>query len=72
MYREDHVYQTDVAKYYKVSPSLVSKLVKEAKEEKEKNDELIRLEEERKAQKEAIRSVVNEMFEHQQPIKCAY
>ena len=48
MYLEDHVYQADVANYYKVSPFLVSKLVKEAKEDQEKNNELKRLQAEKK------------------------
>ena len=30
MHLVDHVYQVDIAKYYKVSPILVSRLVKEA------------------------------------------
>ena len=32
MYLEDHVFQSDIAKYYKISPILVSRLVKEAQE----------------------------------------
>ena len=30
MYLEDNVFQSDIAKYYKISPMLVSRLVKEA------------------------------------------
>ena len=30
MYLKDHVYQADIAKYYKISPQLVSQIVKEA------------------------------------------
>ena len=30
MYQEDHVTQKDIAKYYKITPRLVSCLVKEA------------------------------------------
>ena len=30
MYLEDHIYQCDIAKYFKISPALVSKLVKES------------------------------------------
>ena len=30
MYRVDHVFQKDIAKYYKVSAALVGKLIKEA------------------------------------------
>ena len=29
MYLEDHIFQCDVAKFFKISPTLVSKLVKE-------------------------------------------
>ena len=32
MYLEDHVFQSDIAKYYKISTALVGKLVKEAKQ----------------------------------------
>ena len=32
MYLEDGVFQKDVAKFYKISPVLVSKLVKEAQQ----------------------------------------
>ena len=37
MYLEDNVFQVDIAKYYKISPQLVSKLIKEAQENPEKN-----------------------------------
>ena len=40
MYLEQHVFQADVAKYFKVSPAIVSRLVKEAKTDQEKNREL--------------------------------
>ena len=36
MYRDDHVFQCDVAKYFKVSAGLVSKLVVEAQRDPEK------------------------------------
>ena len=36
MYRDDHVFQCDVAKYYKVTVGLVSKLVVEAQRDPEK------------------------------------
>ena len=45
MYLDDHVFQRDVAKYFKVSPALVSQLVRQAKEDREKNRELRKLEE---------------------------
>ena len=42
MYLQDNVYQKDIAKYYKISPVLVSRLVKEAQENPEKNKKLIK------------------------------
>ena len=36
MYLEDHVMQSDIAKYYKITPWLVSCLVKEAQRNPEK------------------------------------
>ena len=37
MYLVDHVFQADIAKYYKISPALVSRLVKEAQADPGKN-----------------------------------
>ena len=37
MYLEDHVFQVDIAKYFKVSPALVSRLVKEAQKDPQRN-----------------------------------
>ena len=42
MYLKDHVYQADIAKYYKISPQLVSQIVKEAWEDPERNLDLKR------------------------------
>jgi hypothetical protein len=36
MYLHDHVFQSDVAKFYKISAALVGKLVKEAQEDPDK------------------------------------
>ena len=36
MYIVDHIFQSDIAKYYKISPALVSKLVKEAQRNPQK------------------------------------
>ena len=36
MYIEDHVFQSDIAKYFKVSAALVSRLIKEAQANPEK------------------------------------
>ena len=38
MYLVDHVFQGDIAKYFKISPMLVSRLVKEAQEQPDKNE----------------------------------
>ena len=40
MYLDDHVFQRNVTKYFKVSPALVSQLVRQAKGDREKNREL--------------------------------
>ena len=40
MYLERHVFQKDIAKYYKISQHTVSRIVKEYQEDKEKNDAL--------------------------------
>ena len=45
MYLEDHVFQKDVAKYFKISPLLVSQLVNEAKRDREQTRELRKREE---------------------------
>ena len=70
MYLEDHVFQKDVAKYFKVSPQLVSQLVKEAKGDREQTREL-RKQEEKKEEKNAITRVVNDMLDTKTPIMNA-
>ena len=40
MYLVDHVFQKDIAKYYKVSAALVGKLIKEAEKNPEKQQAL--------------------------------
>ena len=37
MYLDDHVFQSDIAKYYKISAGLVSKLVVQAKRDSKRN-----------------------------------
>ena len=45
MYLERHVFQKDIAKYYKISQHMVSHIIKEYQEDKEKNNVLIGQEE---------------------------
>ena len=71
MYLEDHVFQKDVAKYFKVSPLLVRQLVNEAKGDREQTRELRMQEEKKKEEKNAVLRVVNDMFVTEAPIKNA-
>ena len=68
MYLQDNIYQKDIAKYYKISPVLVSRLVKEAQENPEKNKKLITQKEEEKELVEAVKSIVKELLELSIPI----
>ena len=61
MYLEDHVYQKDIAKLYKISTALVGKLVKEAQEESTKNDDLRKKEAKEREEVNAIKQNVKDM-----------
>ena len=60
--------QADIAKYYKISPALVSKLVQEAQRYPEKTAELKLKEEECTKTTEVIKSVVSGMLSKNVPI----
>ena len=62
MYLEDHVYQKDIASYYKISPALVGKLVKQAEEDPKKNTKLQEKEEAERTKQLVIKQTVNEML----------
>ena len=64
MYLDDHVFQKDIAKYYKISAALVSKLVMEAQRNPERNVALKVKTEEKREIKEAIKRVVTRMLEN--------
>ena len=64
MYLDDHVFQKDIAKYYKISAGLVSKLVVEAKRDPKRNVALKIKAEENKEVKEAIKRVVTGMLQN--------
>ena len=64
MYLDDHVFQKDIAKYYKISAALVSKLVMEAQRNPERNVALKVTTEEKREIKEAIMRVVTRMLEN--------
>ena len=68
MYLEDHIYQCDIAKYFKISPALVSKLVKESEKEPKKNIQLKLKEKDEKEKKKAVKKVVEEMLANSVPI----
>ena len=68
MYLVDHVFQKDIAKYYKISPMLVSKLVVEAQRDPEKNQIFKIKDEENKNIKEIVKKVVTGMLENSTPI----
>ena len=65
------MFQKDIASYYKITPSVVSKLVREAEDEPTKNDELEKDEEELEARDEQIKRAVNIMLESRVHIKNA-
>ena len=62
MYLVDHIFQNDIAKFYKISPALVSRLVKEAQREPHKLLALQVKEEDGKQIKEAVKRVVTDML----------
>jgi transposase-like protein len=64
MYLDDHVFQSDIAKYYKISASLVSKLVVEAQRNPERNLALKVKKDEIKQVKDAVKRVVTCMLGH--------
>ena len=68
MYLVDHVFQKDIAKYYKISPVLVSKLVVEAQRDPEKNQIFKIKDEENKNIKEIVKKVVTGMLKNSTPI----
>ncbi len=64
MYLVDHVFQKDIAKFYKISATLVSKLVVEAQRNPQKNEVLkIKMEESNQV-KDSIKRVVSAMLEN--------
>ena len=64
MYLVDNVFQKDIAKYYKISAALVSKLVVEAQRNPQKN-ELLKINMEDSNQvKDSIKRVVSAMLEN--------
>ena len=68
MYRDDHVFQCDIAKYYKISAALVSKLVVEAQRDPQKSIALQVKKEEGQEVSEAVQRVVIDMLERGVPI----
>ena len=68
MYLDHHVFQKDIAKVFKISAAMVSRLVKEAQENPEKNENLKLREEKNHSQREAIKKVVHGKLEQNEPI----
>ena len=68
MYLEDHVMQVDIAKYYKITPRLVSCLVKDAQRNPDKGALLKKKQDESKQVQEAVQVVVIHMLEQSIPI----
>ena len=54
MYLEDHMFQKEIAKYYKVSCAIVSRLCREAETDLAKNRKLKQKEEEKSQKSEAV------------------
>ena len=65
---EEHVFQVDIAKYFKVSAALVSKLVKEAQEDPERNFALRKQRKEEMERRDAVKKVVTGLLEDSVPI----
>jgi transposase len=68
MYRVDHVFQCDIAKYYKISAALVSKLVVESQRNPQKIQALKIKKEEGQEVGEAVQRVVTDMLVRGVPI----
>ena len=68
MYLVDHVYQCEVAQYYKVTPALVSKLVQQELRDPMRTGHLKGLQAEKHLIREAIKKVVTRMLENNVPI----
>ena len=68
MYLEQHVFQVDIAKYFKVSPSLVSRLVKQAQEDPQRNFALRKQKKEELERREAVKKVVTGLLQESVPI----
>ena len=68
MYQEDHVFQCDIAKYYKISVTLVSKLVLEAQRDPHKIKVLKVKQEEGREVGAAVQRVVTDMLVRGVPI----
>ena len=71
LYLEDHVFQKDIAKTYKISTALVSKLVREAQAESTRNQELKQKEEDEQAKVQAIKQTIDDMLTNEIPITKA-
>ena len=68
MYMEDHVFQSDIAKYFKISAILVGRLVKEAQEDPEKNTLLKARRQVEIERQEAVKKVVKGLLTNCIPI----
>ena len=44
MYLDQHVFQKDIATYFRISPNMVSRIIREYQENPDKNNELVDLE----------------------------
>ena len=58
MYLERHVFQKDIAKYYRISQNMVSRIVREYQEDPKKNPDLIKQEEKEQVQQAIIKSTM--------------
>ena len=68
MYLEKHVFQKDVAKFYRISQNVVCRIVKEYQKDPEKNPELIKLEEKEKNQEAMVKETIQSMLDNREPI----
>ena len=68
MYRDDHVFQCDIAKYYKISAAMVSRLVVEAQRDPKKIKALKVKKEDGQEVGDAVQKVVTDMLVKGVPI----
>ena len=68
MYLDKHVFQKDVASYFRISQNMVSRIVREYQDDPKKNPELIKLEEKQKKHESIVKETIQSMLDNREPI----